>query len=958
MTLNITALSGLFEWSQSLPAHIKLSYHGSLCKVQGSYAASPAAIVVMCCCGACEKKPTLPFRSGGSICSLQEWSLHVTLEPLVPHDLMVVQHATATSPVPFSLWLHAASLLMGGDKLKRKQLCVYWYDSVNQDVREPSLPSALTSPSTTGTVGAWRAATVIDFDARLSRFTVKYHTDHKKQQSYLYLPITLLHFARMPPAPGVTPRNVAEGFQPLPSVILQTPPTPPLAHLQLLQSQQQQQQQQQQQRQEQEQRRHQQLLLLSASISPTLPTAAQLQSTPLPPMTALSRPASKLASLTTFPLAAGAPEWSALMPVSAASMVRGTVAAATAATTATTAGWVKPNSVPSTATAAVPRAGSSQPQRPVPDFNSSPLAATTQQPQLSEFFSCRLGSTGSDAASSGGGATMDGPVTAFPSLCADRAPSLAGAMLSATVAAWQQQQQQQLLQQQLQQQQHSQAVNTANVVAADATVGSGFQTAHLVASASIASEAAATTANSLVSAGTDLPAATAASLAAGATGTASAAIDASACFTVPHAASPPHQGACIGVLSPSLPPVPSLQHSDAVPSSPLGGLLGQPPSHITSAPELDAPPLLELGPLPPVVQPVGSVATAGAATTTTTTTAISELTTNASWAFPFDVDSGICGWRQQSSPAPAAIDDAPTAAVVEPGSAAGVHGASYPSQLVTRGDSSSTALALSPERALPGQLLEHLAAGSTVTLGNGDVMDLYGKEAAWATAAAAAAAGIAGCADSNAGRFGAPPPSTVMLGAGLEDRAFLEEMVQFLSSECTAAVPNVPSGKHPCQSAPPTVTGFFSTVEDFTPPDGLSGGSAASIANFLAGNCSRNNSNNIHSQAAVNMPTLTPEGSPASLASEAGVAMAAVVSASFQSSSTDARFDGVGPVSAMAAAGAAAAVAGTMVGREEDERDDEAWASVRREVRRLENLCCWAKPSPGPSGTRQSSGGP
>ncbi|GIM08532.1 hypothetical protein Vretimale_12503, partial [Volvox reticuliferus] len=896
--LNYTALSGLFEWSQSLPAHIKLSYHGSSCKVLGSYAASPAAIVVVCCCGACEKKPAVPFRSGGSICSLQDWSLHVTLEPLALQDLMVVQQATANTPVPFSLWLRAASLMMGGEKLKRKQLCVYWYDSVNQEGREPRLPSALISPGATAAVGVWRAATIIDFDACSSRYTVKYHTDHKKLQSYLYLPITMLHFARMPPAPGTAPRNVAEGFQPLPSAILQTPPTLPLAHLQLLRWPQQQQLQEQQQQEQQDQQRQQQLLLLSASNQPTLPTAAQPQST-----------LSKLVPLTTLPLAAGAPGWSVVPPVSAASMTRGTVAAAT---TAATTGWIQLGDIPSAATAAAPNAGSAQPQLPVPHFNSSSIAAITPQPQVPELLSCSLANTGGGAAESGCVTTMHDLFTAFHPLGPDQAPGLPGAMLAATVAAWQQQQQQQQ-QQLLQQQQHhhqqqllrDQIVDTGRAEAADATVVGGFQIAHVAAPASMstASETAVTASTSFVSAGMALPAAAAASLAAVASGSASTAINASACPTVLCAAAP-IPVACIGALSPALASVPGLQHAGTV-SSPLDALR-QPPSQFTSAPQLDSARPVELGPLPPVVQPVRSVATADAATTAI----ISTRTTNASWASSFDNDSSIGGWQKQPSPAPAATAAATTAAVA-PGPAARAHGASYPNQLLTTGCTSSSDPTASPEPALLGQLLGHLAADSTVTPGDSNMMDLYEKEAGWAKAVAVAgAAGNVGRANNYASERGTPRPSTAVLGSGLEDGAFLEEMMQFLTSECSTAPPTLFPGKHPCQSAPPTVTGFSNIT------------------------------------AAPNVPTSTPEGSSASSAAEAAaaeMAAAAGASGSLHSSATGPRVNGAAPVGVAAASGAAAAAAATMVSREDDDdRDDEAWASVRREVRRLENLCSWA----------------
>ncbi len=51
--------------------------------------------------------------------------------------------------------------------------------------------------------------------------TRRFHDDrYKHSASHIYLPLTVVHFARLPPAPGTQPKTVATGFTPIPDLLL------------------------------------------------------------------------------------------------------------------------------------------------------------------------------------------------------------------------------------------------------------------------------------------------------------------------------------------------------------------------------------------------------------------------------------------------------------------------------------------------------------------------------------------------------------------------------------------------------------------------------------------------------------------------------------------------------------------------------------------------------------------
>ncbi|KAG2501563.1 hypothetical protein HYH03_000070 [Edaphochlamys debaryana] len=153
--------------------------------------------------------------------SLTDWSLHVSLQPADLERVGVRQPGTDYK-VPLSAWLRAASAALGGDSLKRKQLSIYCWDRA-QEEPIPTVPPhrSQPKPEPKPAAGAWRAGTLVGFDHRTSVFSVKYHSDPKRQVSHLYLPLTVYHFARTPPPPGTPPSSATHN---LPPVLL--PPMP------------------------------------------------------------------------------------------------------------------------------------------------------------------------------------------------------------------------------------------------------------------------------------------------------------------------------------------------------------------------------------------------------------------------------------------------------------------------------------------------------------------------------------------------------------------------------------------------------------------------------------------------------------------------------------------------------------------------------------------------------------
>lgn len=86
--------------------------------------------------------------------------------------------------VPFPQWLRAATGCLGGGALVRRQCSVHWWDTRPEDEDVGAIPArpcqlaAGRSCSETGTAvyGAWRAASILSYDARTCVYTVKYHT--------------------------------------------------------------------------------------------------------------------------------------------------------------------------------------------------------------------------------------------------------------------------------------------------------------------------------------------------------------------------------------------------------------------------------------------------------------------------------------------------------------------------------------------------------------------------------------------------------------------------------------------------------------------------------------------------------------------------------------------------------------------------------------------------------------
>ncbi|KAG2501674.1 hypothetical protein HYH03_000177 [Edaphochlamys debaryana] len=178
--------------------------------------------MVCCSCSTCASRPASRLLSaGGRTCSLEDWFLHAAGVPAAWERLLVRQPG-ADYQVPFGAWLHAAAHHMGGERLLRKQLSVYYWDSaLAGEAPAPTLPRLPYEPppEPAPRTGVWRAGTVVGWDPVTCTHVLKYHNAPKKATHRIYLPLTVVHFARTLP-PGGTPRNVFEGCTPLPPILL------------------------------------------------------------------------------------------------------------------------------------------------------------------------------------------------------------------------------------------------------------------------------------------------------------------------------------------------------------------------------------------------------------------------------------------------------------------------------------------------------------------------------------------------------------------------------------------------------------------------------------------------------------------------------------------------------------------------------------------------------------------
>ncbi|GLC70624.1 Putative ciliary rootlet coiled-coil protein 2 [Pleodorina starrii] len=870
---------------------------------------------------------------------LQDWSLHVTLEPLVTRDLMV-QQAAAAPMIPFKAWLRAASLLMGGEKLKRKQISVYWYDSVagkEAAAAAANVPSALVPRSAAPRiVGVWRSATIIDFDADSGMFTVKYHTDHKKLQSHLYLPITLLHFARMPPAPGTAPRNVAEGFQPLPPVILaplapQEQPRPPLLPAAALAQPQQQ-------------------LLLPAAFGPPLPVqpppatalAAQLlsahvmQHMPGPSSLGLTKstavspeaglgvppPAPHRALVGAPPASAATGQSALLSPAATAVTAAAATASAAAPVAAATTGvhWASLHDRAAGRAPAEPTGTVQQQPQPQPQAQPLiPLAAMAMAARSSLPFP---GTTNFATAAAGGAAEANAAQSPRPAFGAGGigingvvVPSAAGATLAQATAGWQQQ------------------------LCSRAAGLAGFQGAQAAAASTAASMTSATAAAAVATAipaalEPRMDAATAASVGGAATAAATSTAAASSCNVF--AAANSHPAAATPAASAALP------HALTAFTEPIH-LAGLPPFLLTQ--QHLKPARAGGAPVPDSAEAAAEAAAAAAAA--------AAVGTNAATAAAAAAQLATVGARTTvMAAAAAAAADTPS----------GAQGSVAPGSELESGVPSSATHLGAPvaQRPLLGTVTAAAAANAlqTTTV----AVDLYGTlMSPWTSVAAGAGAAVAGVAaaaepaaggpggggsagatngggrpagsttgvaatTSALGRSLTPPPPVQLLGSSLADGAFLDEMLRFLSSgdhpAAAAAAPHVvATGATPSQSAPSTLTGFTAAGQDVIIP--TNGGSAQSELSNRGDVAGSNNNRSRNRSFELPAP---PARAPMQGSVSAAAAAAAAAAPAF----------GGAPMAAASAAAAAAAAAAA-------DRDEAAWAGVRREVRRLENLCSWTQ---------------
>ncbi|GLI67914.1 hypothetical protein VaNZ11_012240 [Volvox africanus] len=208
-------LQGLL-WASQYAAKICIRCNKFLGRFIGASSSSPIHIWVQCQCSECQTRESVGFADGGNILNLTEFAQHACAQSPSLKLFTVVQPGAPKDQMSLLDWLKSANQYMGGDALVRRQLCIFWSGFGDRDKTDV--------PNT------WRSATIRRIDKDTGACEIKYHDDRRKRsQAFLYLPLTVMHFARCPPPPGAAPRNVADGQMPLPPVLPPLlPPPPPL----------------------------------------------------------------------------------------------------------------------------------------------------------------------------------------------------------------------------------------------------------------------------------------------------------------------------------------------------------------------------------------------------------------------------------------------------------------------------------------------------------------------------------------------------------------------------------------------------------------------------------------------------------------------------------------------------------------------------------------------------------
>ncbi|GIL90968.1 hypothetical protein Vretimale_17082 [Volvox reticuliferus] len=199
-------------WAAQYAAKICIRCNRFLGRLVGASSSSPNHIWVQCRCSGCQTREPVGFADGGNILNLTEFAQHACAQSPSLRLFTVVQPGAPNDPIPLLDWLRSANEHMGGDALIRRQLCIFW----------SGFGDKTDMPNT------WRSATIRRIDKATGACEIKYHDDRRKRsQAFLYLPLTIVHFARCPPAPGAVPRNVADGQMPLPPLLPSQLPLPP-----------------------------------------------------------------------------------------------------------------------------------------------------------------------------------------------------------------------------------------------------------------------------------------------------------------------------------------------------------------------------------------------------------------------------------------------------------------------------------------------------------------------------------------------------------------------------------------------------------------------------------------------------------------------------------------------------------------------------------------------------------
>ncbi|GIL57638.1 hypothetical protein Vafri_12835 [Volvox africanus] len=201
-------------WAAQYAAKISIRCNGFLGRLIGASSSSPNHIWVQCKCSGCQTRECVGFADGGNILNLTEFAQHACAQSPSLKLFTVVQPGAPNDPMPLLEWMKSANQYMGGNALVRRQLCIFWSGFGDRDKTDV--------PNT------WRSATIRRIDKDTGACEIKYHDDRRKRsQAFLYLPLTVMHFARCPPPPGAAPRNVADGQMPLPPVLPPLPSLPP-----------------------------------------------------------------------------------------------------------------------------------------------------------------------------------------------------------------------------------------------------------------------------------------------------------------------------------------------------------------------------------------------------------------------------------------------------------------------------------------------------------------------------------------------------------------------------------------------------------------------------------------------------------------------------------------------------------------------------------------------------------